>query len=168
MAFVWHVKPGTWLIQDNGLCKGPVGLSYNKALKCWTLSKNVFREDVAQHKFYDRDYGHHPYRSYSAALLHIQEGRQLRKLEMVERDCKERKVSVCGVSYYRHPDGIHRFNVSNPLGGGTTVYIGTDYNYTNNIDKAFERAVLIRHQFERDHAVKSYWSAQSCSLSCGV
>jgi len=131
--YVKHIRPGVWYILDHGLCKGPVGLSYNKTLECWTLKKSVFGLEET-HRFFNKDYSNDAFKSYAAALHHVQTGRCLRKLETVERVSKEKPIQACGVSYTRDNRGVHKFCISNPLGGGTTVYIGTDENYTDRIE----------------------------------
>lgn len=162
--FVKHIKPGIWFIAGHGLCKGPVGLSYNKATRTWSLNSRI-HADKDLLKFADEDYCGDTFQSFSAVLEHVSEGRCLRKLETEERISKVTCVDMCGVSYYRGADGRHRYGVSNPLGGGTTVYIGTDDTWRANINSAFDKAVDIRHGYEREHTVKSYWSFQSCNIT---
>lgn len=153
---VYRKKNWFWLIAGFGYIQGPVGLSYNKTKGQWTLSKRHF-PDASKTVFCDKDYNNNPANSFLAACKVAEVGRKRRKLETVERNCKEKPIEACGVSYYRTKKGTHCFHVSNPLGGGTTVYIGTDENYTARLDEKYEEAVDKRFQFEREHAIKSYW-----------
>lgn len=162
--FVKHIKPGIWYIEGHGLCKGPVGLSYNKSTATWTLNKAIHADKDCR-KFRDDDYKSHPFRSFSAALRYVDEGRCLRKLETTERVSKVTCVDMCGVTYYRSPKGIHMYVISNPLGGTTTVYIGNDNTVKANLNAAFAKAIDKRHSFEHAHAVKSYWSFKSCKIN---
>lgn len=159
-----YIKPGMWFIHGTGLCKIPVGVSFNRNLDQWTLSKVQF-PDLEKRTFKVCHYGS-LLAALDAALNTADVGRCLRKLETVERSNKETPLDMCGVHYsYEQSRNRHVYKVSNPLGGQSTVYIGTDTTWRQNIDSAYHRAIELRRQFEHQHNVKSYWSRQSCDLA---
>lgn len=161
--YVVKMKLGRYYIAKLGLVEVPIGIS---RLKCgaWSIGSTKF-PDVQQRRFYDYDYSNGAIGSLYATLAEVigEEKKRLRALETEERAIKLMKLDLVGVFYYevdtcgKH---IHRFGVSTPGEevATKTVYIGNDLTVDANWDGALKKARDLRHAWERQRTIDSYWT----------
>lgn len=161
--YVAKMKLGRYYVAKLGLVEVPIGI-YRLKCGAWSIGAAKF-PDVEQRRFYDSDYHNGAVGSLYGALAQVvgEEKKRLRALETEERSIKLMKLKLVGVSYYeidtcgRH---VHRFSVSTPGEDvpNKTVYIGNDLTVNANWDAALIKARDLRHAWERQRNINSYWT----------
>jgi hypothetical protein len=160
--FVVKLKLGRYFVKGLGLVEVPIGISRLKR-GAWSISATRF-PDISTRLFNDADYKKGAVASLLAALdaVHSYETKRLRALETEEREIKVMKLNIVGVCYYEYDHygvTVHRFGVSTPgdANASVSVYIGNDNTVLANWDSALATARDLRHAWERQRNIDSYW-----------
>lgn len=159
---VTRIKLATYFISGLGIVSTPVGISRLKS-GAWSIDRNRFK-NLMQYTFFDETHGGAGQALYAAVrMLGGRDKFKLRALERIERVTKYTRLDLVGISYYVtsfNGRTVHRFGVNTPGSEleTRTVYIGSDSTYLKNWDAALEKAADLRHAWERERTIKSYWT----------
>jgi hypothetical protein len=161
--YVAKMKLGRYYVAGLGLVEVPIGVTRLKA-GAWSISATRF-PDVSTRRFNDDSYKKGAVGALLAALdvVYGYETKRLRAMETEERDIKVLKLNMVGVSYYEYSNkgvNTHRFGVSTPGDDvqQVVVYIGNDNTVSANWDSALATARDLRHAWERQRNIDSYWN----------
>lgn len=162
--YIIKLKSGTF-VPGLGLVSIPTYISRDNRGGGWRLSHVKF-PDAEIHYFSDYAWGNtgNALKAAVAALKHEQEqlliGRPLLTEELTSKQEKLGEVGICHYTTLQRGMEVHYFGVSDVSNQmSLNVYIGTLNTWTDNWDKAFQRAKDLRFQCEHEYNVRNYWKS---------